>query len=82
MLKTIYSNKLFSNSRQFEYMAEKNKVKFEEMSKAEIEKFLEDGQAKMVKLRFDISSKQIKNHREYRNVKKDIARAMTALKKK
>jgi ribosomal protein L29 len=60
-------------------MAEKNKVKFEEMSKSEIEKFLEDGQAKMVKLRFDISSKQIKNHREYRNTKKDIARAITVL---
>ena len=63
-------------------MAEKKKVKFEEMSKPEIEKFLEDGQAKMVKLRFDISSKQIKNHREYRNTKKDIARAITILKSK
>lgn len=63
-------------------MAEKNKVKFEEMNISEIEKFLEDEQAKMVKLRFDISSKQIKNHREYRNTKKEIARAMTALKGK
>jgi len=63
-------------------MAEKNKVKFEEMSKPEIEKFLEDTQAKMIKLRFDISSKQIKNHREYRNIKRDIARAMTVLKSK
>jgi len=63
-------------------MAEKNKVKFEEMSKPEIEKFLEDTQAKMIKLRFDISSKQIKNHREYRNTKRDIARAMTVLKSK
>jgi ribosomal protein L29 len=63
-------------------MSEKKKVKFEEMSKSEIEKFLEDRQAKMIKLRFDISSKQIKNHREYRNTKKDIARAITALKNK
>lgn len=61
-------------------MAVKNKVKIEEMSKSEIEKFLEEKQAKMTKLRFDISSKQIKNHREYRNTKKDIARALTALK--
>ena len=63
-------------------MAEKKKVKFDEMNKSEIEKFLEDGQAKMVKLRFDISSKQIKNHREYRNTKKDIAKAITALNSK
>ncbi|MFA5777155.1 MAG: 50S ribosomal protein L29 [Parcubacteria group bacterium] len=63
-------------------MAEKNKVKFEEISKGEIEKFLEDGQTRITKLRFDISSKQIKNHREYRNTKRDIARAMTALKSK
>ena len=63
-------------------MADKNKVKIEEMEKSEIEKFLEDAQAKMTKLRFDISSKQIKNHREYRNVKKNIARALTVLKSK
>ncbi|MFH0969544.1 MAG: 50S ribosomal protein L29 [Patescibacteria group bacterium] len=63
-------------------MAEKKEVKFEEMSKQEIEKFLEEKQAKITKLRFDISSKQIKNHREYRNTKKDVAKALTALKSK
>lgn len=60
-------------------MAEKKKIKFEEMEKAEIEKFLEEQRAKMTKLRFDISSKQIKNHREYRNTKKNIAKALTIL---
>ena len=63
-------------------MAEKNKVKIEEMGKGEIEKFLEEKRAKMTKLRFDISSKQIKNHREYRNIRREIARALTALKTK
>jgi len=63
-------------------MAEKQKVKFEEMSKPEIEKIFEIQRAKMTKLRFDISSKQIKNHREYRNTKRDIAKSLTALKGK
>ena len=63
-------------------MAEKQKVKLEEMNKSEIEKFLETQRAKMTKLRFDISSKQIKNHREYRNIKRDIARSLTALRGK
>lgn len=63
-------------------MAEKKKIKIEEMSKAEIEKFLEDQRAKITKIRFDISSKQIKNHREYRKAKRDIARALTIIKGK
>ena len=63
-------------------MAEKQKVKFEEMSRSEVEKLLEAQRAKMTKLRFDISSKQIKNHREYRNTKRDIAKSLTALKGK
>lgn len=63
-------------------MAEKQKVKLGEMSKSEIEKFLETQRAKMTKLRFDISSKQIKNHREYRNTKRNIAKSLTALKGK
>ena len=58
-------------------MKEKNKVKIEDMGKAELEKFIEDQEAKATKLRFDISSKQIKNHRGYRNIKRDIARALT-----
>jgi ribosomal protein L29 len=63
-------------------MAEKQKVKFEEMSRSEVEKLLEAQRAKMTKLRFDISSKQIKNHREYRNTKRNIAKSLTALKGK
>ncbi|MCX6765990.1 MAG: 50S ribosomal protein L29 [Candidatus Moranbacteria bacterium] len=47
-----------------------------EMSSGEIKKFLEEKRARAVQLRFDISSKQLKNHREYRKVKRDIARAI------
>lgn len=63
-------------------MKDKGNMKIEEMSKTELEKFIEDKVAKATKLRFDISSKQIKNHREYRNIKKDIARAITVVRSK
>lgn len=63
-------------------MAEKKKINFGEMSKGELEKFIEEKENRMIKIRFDISSKQIKNHREYRNIKRDIARAVTFLRNK
>lgn len=63
-------------------MAEKNKIKIEEMEKSQLEKFVEEQKAKATKLRFDISSRQIKNHREHRNIKRDIARAINILKGK
>lgn len=50
-----------------------------EMNKNELEKLLDEKKAKAVQLRFDISSKQIKNNKEYRNTKKDIARITTIL---
>lgn len=61
-------------------MKERNNIKIEDMSRGEIEKFIEDQESKALKLRFDISSKQIKNHREYRNIKREIAKAKTAIK--
>lgn len=51
-----------------------------EMNKNELARLLEDKKAKAVSLRFDISSKQLKNNREYRNTKKDIAKILTLLK--
>lgn len=51
-----------------------------EMNKGELEKFLEEKRAQLTQLRFDITSKQIKNHREHRNVKRNIARIITLLK--
>lgn len=50
-----------------------------ELGDNELAKLLEEKKAKAVSLRFDISSKQLKNNREYRNVKKDIARILTLL---
>jgi large subunit ribosomal protein L29 len=50
-----------------------------ELNKEEMKKLLDENKAKALKLRFDISSKQVKNHREYRNLKKDIARIITIL---
>jgi len=45
-----------------------------------LERNLAESRNKLAKMRFDISAKQIKNHREIRKVKKDIARILTILK--
>ncbi len=46
----------------------------------QIKKLIAEKQTHAVKLRFDIAARRLKNHREYRVVKKDIARALTVLK--
>jgi ribosomal protein L29 len=51
-----------------------------EMKTEELKKFIDDAKAKAVVLQFDIAAKQQKNHRELRNTKKDIAKALTVLK--
>jgi large subunit ribosomal protein L29 len=51
-----------------------------EMKKEELERSLSELRNKMTKIRLDISGKQIKNHREIREIKKGIARIMTILK--
>jgi large subunit ribosomal protein L29 len=48
-------------------------------SENELKKDLTDLRNKLVKMRFDISAKQVKNHRDIRTVKKDIARILTLL---
>jgi len=45
----------------------------------EIKKLIKEKLAKLLQLRFDIASKQIKNHRECRKIKKDIAKAISVL---
>lgn len=50
-----------------------------EMKKGELEKNLVELRNKLTKMRFDISGKQVKNHREIRNLKKDIAKISTVL---
>lgn len=51
-----------------------------EMKTEELKKFVEEKKSQGVTLRFDIAAKQIKNHREYRLIRKDIAKAITVLK--
>jgi large subunit ribosomal protein L29 len=51
-----------------------------EMNIEELKKLLAEKRETAQKLRFDISGKQVKNHREFRNTKKDIARILTLLK--
>lgn len=53
-----------------------------DMNIEQIKKFIDEKQTQAVKLKFDIASRQLKNHREYRTIKKDIAKALTILKEK
>jgi large subunit ribosomal protein L29 len=48
----------------------------------ELEKMLAEKREKTRKLRFDIAAKQVKNTRELRNEKKDIARILTLIAEK
>jgi|WetSurMetagenome_2_1015567.scaffolds.fasta_scaffold444724_3 large subunit ribosomal protein L29 len=50
-----------------------------EKSENELKKELVELRNKLAKLRFDISAKQVKNHRDVRKTKKDIARILTLL---
>lgn len=49
-------------------------------SKEELQKTLEDDREKLRQLRFDLSAGKVKNVRDIRNVKKEIARILTLLK--
>jgi len=45
----------------------------------ELTKLLQEKQARLVKIKFGVASKQHKNYNEIADVKKDVARIMTAL---
>ena len=45
----------------------------------ELKKILSEKRGEAGDFRFEISSKQKKDHRDYRNIKKDIARIMTII---
>lgn len=47
--------------------------------KNELQKLLQDNQEKLRQLRFDLSAGKVKNVREIRQIKKDIARILTIL---
>lgn len=51
-------------------------------TKEELEKLLAEKREKRVKLRFDLKTGKVKNIREIREIKKDIARILTILKEK
>ena len=53
-----------------------------EMNIEELKKLIEEKRGRVAELRFDISSKQIKGHREHRNLKRLIAKALTILKER
>jgi len=49
-------------------------------SKGELQKLLQDNREKLRQLRFDLVAGKVKNVREIRKIKKDIARILTLLK--
>jgi len=50
-----------------------------EKGKAELEKILWEKRDNVRKKRFDIATKQVKNNRELRNEKRDIAKIITII---
>lgn len=52
---------------------------FKQKSKKELQRLLQNNQDKLRQLRFDLASGKVKNVREIRQIKKDIARILTTL---
>ncbi len=50
--------------------------------KSELQRMLSDSQEKLRKLRFDLASGKVKNIREIRRIRKNIARILTILREK
>jgi len=50
-------------------------------SKTELERMLKENRERLRQLRFDLASGKVKNVREIRNLKKEIARILTLLRK-
>lgn len=55
-------------------------IELRKKSKSEIKKLLQDLRARLRALRFDLVAGKVKNVREIRQIKKDIARTLTILK--
>lgn len=53
-----------------------------DMNIEQLKKLVDEKRTEAVKLKFEISARQLKNHRQYRKVKQDIAKALTILKEK
>lgn len=52
---------------------------FKQKPKKELQRLLKNNQDKLRQLRFDLASGKVKNVREIRQIKKDIARILTIL---
>lgn len=52
---------------------------FKQKPKKELQRLLRNNQDKLRQLRFDLASGKVKNVREIRQIKKDIARILTTL---
>jgi len=57
-------------------------IELRQKTKSELEKLLQDNQERLRSLRFDLVSGKVKNVREIRKIKKDIARILTLIKQK
>lgn len=57
-------------------------IEIREKNKEELKKILLEKKEFVRKIRFDISAKQVKNHRQYRNARKDVSKIMTILAEK
>ncbi len=57
-------------------------MELKQKSKQELQRILEDDRKKLGQLRFGLSSGKVKNVKEIHNLKKEIARIMTLIKKK
>ncbi|MCK4781980.1 50S ribosomal protein L29 [Candidatus Parcubacteria bacterium] len=55
-------------------------TELKQKSQKELQKLLMDNQEELRQMRFDLASGKIKNVREIRQVRKDIARILTILK--
>lgn len=53
-----------------------------QMQEADLKKFLQDSREKLRQLKFDLASGKVKNVREIRQIKKDIARTLTLFSQK
>jgi|YelNatPaOPRAMG01_1025707.scaffolds.fasta_scaffold01503_9 ribosomal protein L29 len=61
------------------------KTNFQELlskDKEELEKMIENLKKDILKLRIDLSQEKVKNFRKIREIKKEIARCFSALKRK
>jgi large subunit ribosomal protein L29 len=56
-------------------------VELTQKSKEELEKMVQEGKEKLRQLRFDLAAGKVKNIRQIRLIKKDIARMFTKLNK-